>query len=148
MTLWTQILTGVKKSKIRSGLFWRYCCKFKSYISSNYGCVKVVHHILSFMSAHIIVCNFMWPGQCVLIYFSCLGSQSSPGRRSLAVCLTSSLSTNRLLRCSAWTMATLIHSIRGGSNRNGLWREKINNSTFSLFICLGQFALILKISNT
>lgn len=55
-----------------------------------------------------------------VIYFSCLGSQSSPGRRSLAVCLTSSLSTNRLLRCSACTMATLIHSIRGGSNRKGL----------------------------
>lgn len=72
-----------------------------------------------------------WCGYCQLalrplplppavIYFSCLGSQSSPGRRSLAVCLTSSLSTNRLLRCSACTMATLIHSIRGGSNRKGL----------------------------
>lgn len=58
----------------------------------------------------------------VFIYFSCLGSQSSPGRRSLAVCLTSSLSTNKLRRCSAWTMATLIHSIRGGSSKNGLKR--------------------------
>lgn len=60
-----------------------------------------------------------------LIYFSCLGSQSSPGRRSRAVCLTSSLSTNRLLRCSACTMATLIHSIRGGSNRKGLRGRRV-----------------------
>lgn len=62
--------------------------------------------------------------ECLIIYFSCLGSQSSPGRRSLAVCLTSSLSTSRLLRCSAWTIATLIHSIRGGSKRKGLWKRK------------------------
>lgn len=79
--------------------------------------------------------QMFWCGYCqpalrllhYVTYFSCLGSQSSPGRRSLAVCLTSSLSTNRLLRCSACTMATRIHSIRGGSNRKGLRRRwKIN----------------------
>lgn len=55
-----------------------------------------------------------------LSYFSSLGSQSSPGRSSRAVCLTSSLSTNKLRRCSAWTMATRIHSISGGRSRKGL----------------------------
>ncbi len=69
-------------------------------------------------------------------YFSCLGSQSSPGRSSLAVCLTSSLSTNRLLRCSAWTMATLIHSIKGGSNRNGLWKKKRIKKKFHLCLSI------------
>lgn len=53
-------------------------------------------------------------------YFSCLGSQSSPGSSCRAVCLTSSLSTNRLRRCSACTTATLIHSMRGGRSRKGL----------------------------
>lgn len=53
-------------------------------------------------------------------YFSCRGSQSSPGRSCLAVCLTSSLSTNKLQRCSACTTATRIHSMRGGRSRNGL----------------------------
>ena len=64
-------------------------------------------------------------GTCVLIgsYFSCRGSQSNPGRSCLAVCLTSSLSTNRLWRCSACTTATRIHSMRGGRSRNGLQEE-------------------------
>lgn len=58
-------------------------------------------------------------------YLSCLGSQSSPGRSRRAVCLTSSLSTKRLRRCSAWTIETRIHSIRGGSKGKGLYEEQI-----------------------
>lgn len=73
-------------------------------------------------------------GTCVLIgsYFSCRGSQSSPGRSCLAVCLTSSLSTNKLWRCSACTTATRIHSMRGGRSRNGLEEEM----TFFIWLVL------------
>lgn len=53
-------------------------------------------------------------------YFICRGSQSTPGSSSLAACLTSSLSTEKLRRCSVWATATRIHSISGGSTRNGL----------------------------
>lgn len=53
-------------------------------------------------------------------YFICRGSQSTPGSSSLAACLTSSLSTEKLHRCSVWATATRIHSISGGSTRNGL----------------------------
>lgn len=53
-------------------------------------------------------------------YFICRGSQSTPESSSLAACLTSSLSTEKLRRCSVWATATRIHSIRGGSTRNGL----------------------------
>lgn len=55
-----------------------------------------------------------------MTYFSCRGSQSTPGRSSLAACLTSSLSTETLSRCSVCAIATRIHSINGGSTMNGL----------------------------
>lgn len=59
-------------------------------------------------------------------YFSCRGSQSIPGSMSRAACRTSSLSTEKLRRCSAWATATRIHSIRGGSTINGLQGETIS----------------------
>lgn len=70
-----------------------------------------------------------WSGES---YFSSLGSQSSPGRSCRAVCRTSSLSTNKLRRCSACTMATRIHSMRGGSRRKGLQRREKTHLYFSM----------------
>lgn len=66
---------------------------------------------VTFCTKHPI---FLWT------YFSCRGSQSTPGSKSLAACRTSSLSTEKLRRCPAWATATRIHSIRGGSTMNGL----------------------------
>ncbi len=71
---------------------------------------------------------------------SCRGSQSSPGSSCRAVCLTSSLSTNRLRRCSAWTIATRIHSIRGGRRGKGLV-ERERYSITQLFINISHFLL-------
>lgn len=73
---------------------------------------------------------------------SCRGSQSSPGRSCRAVCLTSSLSTNRLRRCSAWTMATRIHSIRGGRRGNGL-RETCSYSVIYQHLSLHPSIFLL-----
>lgn len=53
-------------------------------------------------------------------YLSCRGSQSRPGSSSRAACRMSPLSTVRLRRCSAYVMATRIHSISGGSSMKGL----------------------------
>ncbi len=69
-------------------------------------------------------------------YFSSLGSQSSPGRSSRAVCLTSSLSTNKLRRCSAWTMATRIHSISGGEEEERPEDSKKQQVCFPIYCCV------------
>lgn len=66
-------------------------------------------------------------------YFSCRGSQSTPGSMSRAACRTSSLSTEKLRRCSAWATATRIHSIRGGSTMNGLQGETTSRITITHF---------------
>lgn len=60
---------------------------------------------------------------CKVAYLSWRGSQSTPGSSSLAACRTSSLSTEKLRLCSAWATDTRIHSISGGSTRNGLQGE-------------------------
>ncbi len=100
------------------------------------------------ITQHLSQCH--WGGMSNAPYFSCRGSQSSPGRSCLAVCLTSSLSTNRLLRCSACTTATLIHSMRGGRSRNGLeeGRDAVMLDWAPFFlILLFMFILILKCFN-
>lgn len=66
-------------------------------------------------------------------HFICRGSQSTPGSSSRAACLTSSLSTEKLRRCSVWATATRIHSISGGSTRNGLQGEtKVQERTHKM----------------
>lgn len=72
-------------------------------------------------------------------YFSCRGSQSTPGRSSLAACLTSSLSTETLSRCSVCAPATRIHSISGGSTMNGLGENEQPEGTHAEITILSKW---------
>lgn len=94
------------------GLWWLNTSRSKTaslVLEANYPYIKVAYLRLS-----KTLSEASYP------YFICRGSQSTPGSSSLAACLTSSLSTEKLRRCSVWATATRIHSISGGRTRNGL----------------------------